>query len=148
MENDPLDGFVPLTCLLAAAAGVVTGALVTIGLYLNATNDPTLSGIASVFAIGLLYSLVPGGIFGLVAGIPGAMWLLYRRRSLRTPRAVSLEGAIGGLVIGLCFSPVRQLLWAPPGGLSLTGFALAGASGAICGAVLGRVLASRLLSQS
>jgi hypothetical protein len=87
----------------AITATVISAALVTI--FLAAPNRAFTNGkeMVETFLAMCLFTAIPAGSFGLLAGITGGMWLSMRAKHFRSRKHLLAESACVGLVLSIVF---------------------------------------------
>jgi hypothetical protein len=87
----------------AATATVISAALVTI--FLAAPNRAFTNAREMVitFLAMCLFTAIPAGSFGFLAGITGGIWLSMRAKHLRSRKHLLAESAFVGMLLSLVF---------------------------------------------
>jgi membrane associated rhomboid family serine protease len=105
-----------LSAVLATATSALAMAILSslpTGPRPDLTNTPSIVDMVRTAFFLSAITVFPCGLFGLLAGATGAIWLRFRKRRIRSTRRLIVEAAIAGLLLGILFPIFDSALNSP-----------------------------------
>jgi hypothetical protein len=112
--------------VLSAFAAILLSAFLVFLRAISAGAFESASEAAKGFFVICLFTFIPAGLFGFLAGLVGGAWLSVRAGSFRSTTHLVAEAAILGITLSLVFPFLHWALGWGGGELKYSGFNVAG----------------------